>query len=67
MKTKYKVGDLVKTRRGIHPKISGIVTSVFEPTDNLLLLWDSLEPHYIVKDTKNDVFLSVIERGLERA
>lgn len=64
---KYQVGDKVKTRRAVRPKIEGIVTEIIIPTMNLQMLWGSAEPHYLVKDTKNDEFLSVIERGLERA
>jgi hypothetical protein len=63
---KYRVGDLVKTKRGVRPKIEGIVLEIIQPTTDVQLLWASDEPHYLVKDSKNDEFLSVIERGLER-
>lgn len=63
---KYRVGDLVRTRKDVKLKIEGIITEVNVPSKDLRLLWDSLEPHYIVKDTKNNEFLSVIERGLEK-
>lgn len=64
---KFKVGDIVQTKRGNALHIKGIVQEVIIPNKELLMLWGSLEPHYLVKDTKNDEYLSVIERGLERA
>lgn len=67
MNTKYKIGELVKTRRGTRPKISGIVMEVNYPPYEIQMLWGTSEPHYIVKDTKTNEFLSVIERGLESA
>jgi hypothetical protein len=65
--SKFNVGDVVKTRRTVRPKIEGIITEVIIPPLHIQMLWGSDEPHYMVKDTKNDEFLSVIERGLERA
>lgn len=66
MKTKYQVGDLVKTTKHYRPNISGIVAEIVYPTKDLRRLWGSREPHYLVKDTKINEFVSVIERGLER-
>jgi hypothetical protein len=66
MTPKYAIGDLVRTKKGLSLQIAGIVTEVVIPSRDLRMLWDSLEPHYIVKDTKKDEYLSVIERGLER-
>lgn len=66
MKTKYAVGDLVRTTRGSKLRIEGIVTEVIHPPNDLRLLWQSDELHYLVKESKTNEYLSVIERGLER-
>lgn len=66
MKTKYQIGDLVKTAKDYRPNVSGIIDEIIYPSKDLRLLWNSREPHYLVKDTKTSEFLSVIERGLER-
>jgi len=67
MNTRYRIGDLVKTIRGSRLKIEGMVTEIISPPRDLQLLWQSDEPHYLVKDAKSNEYLSVIERGLERA
>jgi hypothetical protein len=66
MNTKFHIGELVKTRRGSKLKITGIITEVIIPSEEIQMLWDSDELHYMVKDSKTNEFLSVIERGLER-
>jgi hypothetical protein len=66
MKTKHKVGDLVRTAKDYRPTFSGVIEEIIYPSKDLQLLWGSKQPHYLVKDTKMSEYLSVIERGLER-
>lgn len=66
MKPKFQVGQVVRTVKGWQEQAEGPVHRIIEPSKDLQLLWGSDELHYLIKDNQTEVFLMVIERGLEK-
>jgi hypothetical protein len=62
----FKVGEVVRTIKGSKLEAVGPVHKIIQPNKGLRLLWDSDEPHYLIKDNQSGEYLSVIERGLEK-
>lgn len=66
MSAKFSVGDKVKTIKGSAIEGSGEIVEIVKVTSDIQLLWGHNEPHYLLKDMKNNVYISVSERGIEK-
>jgi hypothetical protein len=63
---KFRVGDVVRTKRGAVHEVSGPIHEIIQPSRELQLLWGHREPHYLVRDNQSGEYISVVEGGLEK-
>lgn len=67
MKPKFSVGELVQTVKGWQPSGKGTIREIKQASTDLQALWGESQPHYIIRDIETGEYLSVIEKGLEKA